>query len=231
MTVENDQGREQQLNVPFDEGVNVKIAGSNIEFREYPNLLQEAASAISIGRSYFRDPNDSSNVQQAERYVRISKDESGLVHARDGPLARVGHLLESDRHGTRRTEQTDMDGRGEQSPGYRHQVGVDEVWIQEVWPNHALPKQVKHYFAREHKSMASDHPLSHPKVGTIYYPTSGGIRARSSVCHQAIYSNSPRNSTKPYLGSCTMLVSQSQRLGRSSKTPTSMPSYLTASNR
>lgn len=171
MTVENDQGGEQQLNVPFNEGVNVKIAGSNIEFHEYINLLQESASALSIGRSYFTDPHDSSNVQQAERYVRLSKDESGPVHARDGPLARLGHLLESDRHGSRRTEQTDMDGRGEQSPGYRHQVGVDEVRIQEVWPNHALPKQVKHYYAREHKSMSSDHPLSHPKVGAIYYPT------------------------------------------------------------
>jgi hypothetical protein len=171
MTVEDDQGGEQQLNVPFDEGVNAKIAGSNIEFHEHLNLLQEAASALSIGRSYFTDPHDSSNVQQAERYVRLSKDESGPVHARDGPLARVGHLLESDRHGSRRTEQTDIDGRGEQSPGYRHQVGVDEVRIQEVWPNHALPKQMKHYYAREHKSMPSDHPLSHPKVGAIYYPT------------------------------------------------------------
>jgi hypothetical protein len=171
MTVENDQGGEQQLNVPFDEGVNVKIAGSNIEFREYLTLLKEAASTISVGRSYFTNPHESSNVQQAERYVRLFKDESGSVHARDGPLARVGHLLESDRHGSRRTEQTDIDGHGEQSPGYRHQTGVDEVRIQEVWPNHALPKQLKHYYAREHKSMSSDHPLSHPKVGAIYYPT------------------------------------------------------------
>lgn len=171
MAVENDQGGEQQLNVPFDEGLNVRIAGSNIEFLEYIELLQRAAGALSIKRSYFADPHDSSNIQQAERYVRLFKDKSGPVHARDGPLARVGHLLESDRHGSRRTEQTDMDGRGEQSPGYRHQAGVDEVRIQEVWPNHALPKQLKHYYAREHKSMPSDHPLSHPKVGAIYYPT------------------------------------------------------------
>lgn len=171
MAVENDQGGEHQLNIPFNEGVNVRIAGSNIEFLEYIELLQQAAGALCIRRSYFANPHASSNVQQAERYVRLSKDESGPVHARDGPLARVGHLLESDRHGTRRTEQTDMNGDGEQSPGYRHQAGVDEVRIQEVWPNHALPKQLKHYYAREHKSMPSDHPLSHPKVGAIYYPT------------------------------------------------------------
>ena len=171
MTVENDQGGEQQLNVPFDEGVNVRIAGSNIEFLKYNTLLQRAAGALGIRKDYFADPHDSSNVQQAERYVRLAKDQSGPVHARDGPLARVGHLLDSDRNGTRRTEQTDMDGDGEQSPGYRHQAGVDEVRIQEVWPNHALPKQLKHYYAREHKSLPSDHPLSHPKVGSIYYPT------------------------------------------------------------
>jgi len=168
---EKSDGTTHKMSVPFDEGVNVRITGSNIEFPEYLKLLQRAASALSIRRSYFANPHDSSNVQQAERYVRIAKDESGPVHARDGPLARLGHLLESDRHGSRRTEQTDMDGRGEQSPGYRHQVGVDEVRIQEVWPHHALPKQVKHYYAREHKSMPSDHPLSHPKVGGIYYPT------------------------------------------------------------
>jgi len=171
MTVENEQGREHELDIPFEEGVNARIAGSNIEFHKYIDLLQQAAGALRIRRSYFADPHESSNVQQAERYVRLSEDESGAVHARDGPLARVGHLLESDRHGTRRTEQTDMDGNGEQSPGYRHQTGVDEVRIQEVWPNHALPKQLKHYYAREHKSMPSNHPLSHPKVGAIYYPT------------------------------------------------------------
>ena len=168
---EKSDGTTHKMSVPFDEGVNIRITGSNIEFSEYLNLLQGAASALSISRSYFVDPHDSSNVQQAERYVRLSKDESGSVPARDGSLARVGHLLESDRHGSRRTEQTDMDGNGKQSPGYRHQAGVDEVRIQEVWPNHALPKQLKHYYAREHKSMSSDHPLSHPKVGAIYYPT------------------------------------------------------------
>lgn len=171
MTVQNEQGSERRLNVPFNEGINIRVAGSNIEFREYSTLLQRAVGTLGIQQSYFADPHDSSNIQQAERYVRLSKKQSGSVHARDGPLARIGHLLESDRHGTRRTEQTDMDERGEQSPGYRHQAGVDEVRIQEVWPNHALPKQLKHYYAREHKSMSSDHPLSHPKVGAIYYPT------------------------------------------------------------
>lgn len=171
MAVENDYGEQQQLDIPFIEGVNARVTGSNIEFREYAHLLRAAVEALGIRPTYFTDPHDSSNVQQAERYVRVDKDKSGPVHARDGPLARMGHLLESDRHGTRRTEQTDMDERGEQSPGYRHQIGIDERRVQEVWPNHALPKQVKHYYAREHLSMPEDNPLSHPKVGAIYYPT------------------------------------------------------------
>lgn len=171
MAVETDTGRERRLSVPFEEGINVRVTGSNIEFDRYLPLLKAACWSLKVNSAYFDSPHDSSTVQQAERYVRLAKDVSGPVHARDGPLARMGHLLESDRHGTRRTEQTDMDERGEQSPGYRHQVGVDEQRVQEVWPNHALPKQVKHYYAREHKSMPDDHPLSHPKVGAIYYPS------------------------------------------------------------
>lgn len=170
MAVEKNDGTKHQMSVPFDEGVNIRIAGSNIEFDHYTNLLQQAAHSLSVNWSYFTDPHDSSNVQQAERYVRMDKDQSGPVHARDGPLSRMGHLLESDRHGSRRTEQTDMNERGQQSPGYRHQCGVDEERVQKVWPNHALPKQFKHYYARDHLSMPDSHPLSHPKVGAIYYP-------------------------------------------------------------
>lgn len=169
MAVESDDGTKRQLSVPFAEGVNVRITGSNIEFHQYINLLQKAASAVGVTWSYFADPHDSSNVTQAERYVRVDKDASGPVHARDGPLARMGHLLESDRHGHRKMEQRDMNERGEQLPGYRHQTAVDENRIQEVWPNHSLPKRFKHYYAREALSMPESHPLSHPKVGAIYY--------------------------------------------------------------
>jgi len=169
MAVESDDGTRRELNVPFDEGVNVRIAGSNIEFCQYVNLLQKAASAVGVKWSYFADPHDSSNVTQAERYVRVDKDASGPVHARDGPLARMGHLMESDRHGHRKLEQRDMNERGEQLPGYRHQTAIDENRIQEIWPNHSLPKRFKHYYAREALSMPESHPLRHPKVGAIYY--------------------------------------------------------------
>ena len=99
--------------------------------------------------------------------MRVHEDYSGPIHARDGPLARAGHLLEDDRNVRREIEQTDIDESGEKVPGYRHQVGLDERRIQEIHPNHELPKRLKHYRAREAKSL--DGALRHPKVGAIYY--------------------------------------------------------------
>jgi len=169
MKVEDSRGRISRPNVPFDEGVNLKVQGSNIEFVEYQGLIRQAAEAVGINASHFaeRGRHESSVVTQAERYVRVHEDYSGPVHARDGPLARAGHLLEDDRNGRREIEQTDIDESGEKVPGYRHQVGLDERRIQEVWPNHALPKRFKHYRARESKSL--DGAIRHPKVGAIYY--------------------------------------------------------------
>jgi hypothetical protein len=168
MEVENEYGAEQELSVPFDEGVNVRITGSNIEFGQYINLLQQAARSIGITWTYFADPHPTSNVQQAERYVRVHRDESGPVHARDGPLAQLGHVLEGDRDGHRKVEQRDMDERGDQLPGYRHQTAVDEHRVQEILPDHNLPKRWKHYYAREALDRDESDTMAHPKVGAIY---------------------------------------------------------------
>jgi hypothetical protein len=169
MKVEDSRGRETTLNVPFEEGVNLKIQGSNIEFKQYHGLIQKAAEAVGINSDHFNtdDLHESSVVTQAERYVRVHEDYSGPIHARDGPMARAGHLLEDDRDGRREIEQTDIDESGDKVPGYRHQVALDERRIQEIHPNHELPKRLKHYRAREAKSL--DGALRHPKVGAIYY--------------------------------------------------------------
>jgi hypothetical protein len=168
MRTEDDYGDERTHRVPFEEGVNVHLQGSNIEFQTYLPLFHRALSAVDVNARHFDDPHDSSTVQQAERYVRIHKDESGPVHARDGPLARLGHLLEGDRDGRRAIEQTDVAEDGEQVPGYRHQVGLDEQRVREVFPDHSLPKRWKHYRARESHNIDTG-PLQHPKVGCIYY--------------------------------------------------------------
>lgn len=179
MRVEDSRGNVSRPNVPFTEGVNLKVQGSNIEFEHYHRLIREAAEAVGINASHFaeRGRHESSVVTQAERYVRVHEDYSGPVHARDGPLARAGHLLEDDRNGRREIEQTDIDESGEKVPGYRHQVGLDERRIQEIHPNHELPKRLKHYRAREAKSL--DGALRHPKVGAIYYGSLWRDRSRN----------------------------------------------------
>jgi hypothetical protein len=169
MKVQNDYGDEQTLQIPFREGINVKIQGSNIEFQNYQRLLKLAFEAVDVNRNYFDSPHESSVVTQAERYVRINEDFSGPIHARDGPLARLGHLLEDDRDGRREIEQADTTEDGEKVPGYRHQVGLDERRVQEVFPDHSLPKRWKHYRARQSHNLDADNPLRHPKVGCIYY--------------------------------------------------------------
>ena len=102
----------------FGEGINVRVDGSNIEFEEYLPLLQRAAEAVDIRREYFAEPHPYSNVRDAERYVRLDKDVSGPVHARDGPIAQMGHLLENDREGYRKVVQNDQNERGETLPGF-----------------------------------------------------------------------------------------------------------------
>jgi len=167
MKGEKGDGTQVEIPVPdgFGEGVNVRVKGSNIAFERYPKLLRRAAGVLGIAARYFEDPHPFSNIQDAERYVRVHKEASGPVHARDGPIAAMGHLLESDRSGYRKIVQNDDDEQGRNLPGYYHTATLDASRVREAFPDHALPKEVKHYYAREAASMPDDHPLAHPKVG------------------------------------------------------------------
>jgi len=168
--IEQSDGTVSEYSVPdgIHEAVNVKIQGSNIKFSRYLHLLRLAATSVGIRRRYFEEPHEYSNIQDAERYVRIHKDASGLVHARDGPIASMGHLLESDRQGYRKVVQNDQDEHGRNLPGYYHTVTLGPRRIREAFPDHALPKEVKHYYAREAKNQPEDSPLAHPKAGASY---------------------------------------------------------------
>jgi hypothetical protein len=167
MEAERNDGSRVELPVPeaFGEGVNVRVQGSNIAFDRYTDLLRIAASTLGIAGRYFEDPHPFSNIQDAERYARVHRDASGPVHARDGPLASMGHMLEDDRSGYRKIVQNDDDEAGRNRPGYYHTVTLDSRRIREAFPDHHLPKEVKHYYAREAVSVPDDHPLAHPKVG------------------------------------------------------------------
>ena len=85
------------------DGVSVKAAGSNVAFGKYDQLLREAADALGINSWYFGDGpfdcHETSNVQDAARYVRVHESASGPIHARDGPLVGLAHVLENDRDG------------------------------------------------------------------------------------------------------------------------------------
>ncbi|WP_435124116.1 MarR family transcriptional regulator [Halobaculum sp. D14] len=170
MKVEKSDGTVSDYSVPqgIHEAVNVKIQGSNVAFHRYIHILQSAALAVGIRADYFEEPHEYSNVQDAERYVRVREDASGPVHSREGPIASMGHLLESDRQGYRKVVQNDDDDHGRNLPGYYHTVTLGPRRIREAFPGHALPKEIKHYFAREALSQGEDSPLAHPKVGASY---------------------------------------------------------------
>ena len=152
----------------FNEGVILRITGSNIEFRDYLDLHQHAFAAVAIQSKYFAERHPYSNVQDAERYVRLHRKARGPVHARDGSIARLGHLLENDRSGYRKVVQNDQNERGETLSGYYNTVTLGQKRIQEALPSHELPTEIKHYYAREANTFPLDHPLSHPKVGASY---------------------------------------------------------------
>jgi len=170
MEGEKNDGSTVEIPVPegFGEGVNVKVQGSNIEFERYERLVCLGFDAVGIHSRYFSEPHESSNILDAERYVRLHKDESGPIHAREGPISSLSHLLESDRSGYRKVVQNDDDEHGRNLPGYYHTATLGPARIAEAWPHHDLPKEVKHYYAREALSKDDDHPLAHPKLGASY---------------------------------------------------------------
>ena len=167
MKGERNDGRTVEIPVPdgFGEGINVRVKGSNIAFERYEQLLKLSMTHLGINGRYFDDPHPYSNIQDAERYVRLHRDHSGPVHARDGPLWALGHLLEDDRSGYRKIVQNDDDENGQNLPGYYHTVTLGETRIREAFPDHRLPKEVKHYYAREANNLPDDNPLAHPKLG------------------------------------------------------------------
>jgi hypothetical protein len=58
--------------------------------------------------------------------------------------------------------------RSQQLPGYYHTVTLGPSRVDEVFPNHELPIEAKHYYAREALDRPSDSPLAHPKLEVAY---------------------------------------------------------------
>ncbi|NIC01087.1 helix-turn-helix domain-containing protein [Halobacterium sp. R2-5] len=165
---ENGDGDVVEIPVPptlQNDGLNVRIQGSNIEFTRYLDLFQTAARVLGFSAGYFETPAATSNITDAEKYARVHRDSSGPVHGRDGPIASMAHLLENDRTGYRKLVQNDTDEKGENLAGYYHTATLDAERLGEAFPGHRYPKEVKHYYAREAARLDPDNPLAHPKVG------------------------------------------------------------------
>ena len=146
------------------DAVNVRVNASNVEFNQVESIIQRAAGAVTLDPMYFESRNDEySVVIDAARYIRLDRDVSGPIHAREGPLARMGHLLESDRSGYRKVVQDDTE-----RAGYYHTVTLGPKRIRECFPDHGIPKEFKHYYARNAESLPDNHPLAHPKVEASY---------------------------------------------------------------
>lgn len=179
MKGKTNSGDVREISVPeaIEEAVNVRVQGSNIKYERYHALLERGAESVGVRGDYFRyevedgelvNPHPYSNVLDAEMYGRLNKKRSGPIHARDGPIAALGHYLEHDRTGYRKIVQNDDDGHGNNLPGYYHTVTLDPSRIKEAWPHHDLPKEIKHYYAREAYKKPKDDPLAHPKLGASY---------------------------------------------------------------
>jgi hypothetical protein len=158
------------LTSPQTDGVSVRANGSNVVFEKYDQLLREAADALGINSWYFGDGpfdvHETSNVQDAARYVRVHESASGPIHARDGPLVGLAHVLENDRDGYRKLVQNDSDERDVQKPGFYHTATLGPERVREVWPNHQLPVELKHYYKKDYYDRNDG--LAHPKLEAAY---------------------------------------------------------------
>jgi hypothetical protein len=160
--------------------LDVQVQASNIDFEDYLDLVRETFDALGVSSSYLRDPEPSSNINDAALYVRPKRDQSGPIHAADGPIARMHNLMMSDREGYRSHH---ADHR--KLPGYHVAAQIDDDRAGKLIPGHQLGKEVKHYYPKNPKGRDPDDPLYHPKVedsyqtsvtdATVYWRREGGL--------------------------------------------------------
>ena len=148
------------------DGANVRINSANVDYDRIQQLLGKAAAAVNINSQHVAESNrreEYSTVTDAAMYVRVDKSDSGPIHGREGPLARMGHLLESDRTGYRKVVQDDS-----KKSGYYHTVTLGPMRVRNAWPDHEIPREIKHYYVKHPDAYPESHPLSNPKVEVSY---------------------------------------------------------------
>ncbi|RDZ39422.1 AsnC family protein [Haloferax sp. Atlit-10N] len=155
-------------------GVDVETRGSYFEFDQYPTVLFEALRELrerqdEFGWNSFTEVDyqalapekihESSNITDAELYVRAKKGETGKVFALDGTLHRISLILGRERSGYSKTVRDDRE-----CAGYYHTATICAMRAAEVVGGHELPKEFKHYHMKNPEAVSGTE-LENPKIG------------------------------------------------------------------
>lgn len=168
-------------------GIQTTFDGSNIKFERYPRLFQRSLKALrgEQGKHYasptFIPADDvapenvhhSTNVTDAELYVRVQDEETGKVYAIDGPIHRISMLLAGDREGYAKSVRDDT-----KCEGYYHVATIGHRRAAEIVGGHSLGKEIKHYHVKNPSAVEGDGELEHPKIG---------VALQNSVTDETIY--------------------------------------------
>lgn len=162
---------------PHDiEGFDVEYNGSNIEFGRYPEFLHRALQALREKQGFrFSNPtqirpddfdpdriHESSNIVDAELYVRVAKERTRKVYAFDGTLHRVSMLLANERRGYAKTVRDDRE-----CEGHYHTATIGDDRAAELVGGHDLAKELKHYHMKDPDAVAGTN-LENPKIGASF---------------------------------------------------------------
>ncbi|USZ70525.1 hypothetical protein [Natronosalvus halobius] len=156
-------------NIPEDEGINVRFAGSNLEPTEFRRLLPTFVQVLAqegslpINTDYFASrPHEMSNITTYERYVRLNRSWSSKVVGRAGIMQRLMHLCATEK-GSKFEYRVD----NEDIVGYNHRVRLPTPDARRLISGHQYGKQIKHYHPKYVREKDETDPLYHPKVGVL----------------------------------------------------------------
>jgi len=162
---------------PHDlEGYDVEVEGSYWDFEQYPTVLQQSLDALKTRQGFrFNSPtpiypedfgteriHTSSNIVDAELYVRVLLGETGEVIAYDGTLHEISLLLAGDREGYTKSVRDDRE-----CTGHYHTATIDSRRAGELVGSHELAKEFKHYHMRTPDAVEGT-ALENPKIGVSF---------------------------------------------------------------
>lgn len=174
--IETVEGSASMSNPCDIEGYDVEVEGSYWEFDRYPDVLQAAFTSLADRQGFrFNSPtpihpcdfapeatHSSSNIVDAELYVRVAKGKTDRAIAYDGTLHRISLLLSGDRKGYAKTVRDDRE-----CPGHYHTATIGPMRATELIGGHGLAKEFKHYHMRNPDAVAGT-PLENPKIGVLF---------------------------------------------------------------